>query len=101
MIKELLQMIGLPVSRPAAPQYQVTNSGFRYRILSVGLQAGYEAALALLLKGEHLYRIHYDVRKGRKPYPVLIGSAADFEYSRTRWSDWELAAGIPTRVSLD
>ena len=83
-------------------EYTHTPSGFRYRLLDVGVAEGWDAAVAKLLPGERLYRMmpgEYYSPPDRL-YPTLVVSEQDFEQCMRmrdggRWR-FQWAAGTPS-----
>jgi hypothetical protein len=88
------------------PQYIVTASGFRYRLLTdVPIEAGYQKVAAQLLPGERLYRMMDGPhRMAGKLVPVLMKDQANFDESvdRMKQGSWHfsLAAGVPVHSDL-
>lgn len=82
------------------PTYiEESEHGFRYRLLDVSIDDGYDAVAEQLLPSERLYRMMDGVHRcGGKLFPVLMDDKVNFEQSaaemrKGRW-DFKIAAGI-------
>jgi hypothetical protein len=87
-------------NRDQPVSYVTTSSGFRYRLLDVTVDDGYDAVAAKLLPGEMLYRMmDGSNRVNDKLFPVLMKEEINFvqsvEAMSTRGWIFQLAAGIP------